>query len=60
MKKYNCVVSKEESEILKKFCIENNIDWFRTEYFDKIYFQINATDKEKEIVDKIIEGFDNE
>ena len=58
--KYNCIVTVEESEKLKEFCIKNGIEWFRTEYYDKRYFQINATEKQKEMIDKIIEGFENE
>ena len=54
-KKYNVILSVEDSEKWKAFCIEQNIEWFRTEYYDKRYCQITATESEKELVDHFLE-----
>lgn len=46
MEKRNVILSVEESEDAKKFCIDNHIKWFRTEYGTERYFQIEGTQKE--------------
>ena len=46
MEKRNVILSVKESEEAKEFCIKNNIKWFRTEYADKRYFQIEGTQEE--------------
>ena len=48
MEKRNVILSIEESEKAKAFCITHNIKWFRTEYYDKRYFEIDPK-SQKEI-----------
>lgn len=54
-KNYNVILSVEDSEKWKAFCIEQGITWHRTEYYDKRYCQIIATESEKELVDHFLE-----
>ena len=54
-KKFNVIVTKEESEELKEFCIKNRIKWFRTEYYEKIYFEVVANEEEKQMIDHVLE-----
>lgn len=53
--KLNVILTVEESEELKEFCIKHGIKWFRTEYYDKRYFQVEVNDEEKRMVDHILE-----
>lgn len=43
----NVILTVDESEKAKEFCILNGISWFRSEYYDKRYFQINTTDQKE-------------
>ena len=53
--KLNVILTVEESEELKEFCIKHGIKWFRTEYYDKRYFQVEVDDEEKRMIDHILE-----
>lgn len=52
--KLNVILTVEESEQLKEFCIEKKIKWFRTEYYDKRYFQVEVDEEEKRMVDHVL------
>lgn len=54
-KKFNVIVTKEESEELKEYCIKHGIKWFRTEYYEKIYFEVVVNEEEKEMIDHVLE-----
>lgn len=54
-KYFNVIVSIEESEVLKEFCIKHKIKWFRTEYYDKRYFQVEVNEEEKKMIDHVLE-----
>ena len=53
--KLNMILSIEESEDMKKFCIEHGIKWFRTEYYDQRYFEVEVNDEEKRMIDHVLE-----
>lgn len=53
--KLNVILTVAESEKLKEFCIEKGIKWFRSEYFDKRYFQVEVDDEEKRMIDHVLE-----
>lgn len=59
-KKYNVILTVEESEKWKAFCIEHNIEWFRTEYGNERYCEITADDREKALVDAFLLGLVND
>ena len=52
---YNVILSVDESEKWKAFCIEHGIEWFRSEYGADRYCQITATESEKELVDHFLQ-----
>lgn len=54
-KNYNVILSVEDSEKWKQFCIDYGIKWFRTEYGDKRYCEITADEKEKALVDHFLQ-----
>lgn len=60
MEKRNVILSIEESEKAKAFCIEQGIKWFRTEYADKRYFQIEGTQKEFDLFQHFLDTMENE
>ena len=51
----NVVLTKEESSRLKGFCADMHIPFFRTEYYDKIYCQLEVTSEERAMVDEFLE-----
>ena len=53
-KKLNVILTIEESEELKEFCIEHKIKWFRTEYYDKRYFQVEVNEEEERMIDHVL------
>ncbi len=44
LQKWNCIMSKAESDHMKAWCIDNHVKWFRTEYWDDMYFEVTCTD----------------
>ena len=59
LNKYNVILTKEESDKWKEFCIRNGIKWFRSEYYDKMYCEIMADEREKKLVDQFLEDLEN-
>lgn len=54
MKKYNVILSINESEVLKHFCIQEGIKFFRTEYWDKRYCEVEVSEEQKKMVDEFL------
>lgn len=60
MDKRNVILSIEESEKAKEFCIKQGIKWFRTEYYDKRYFEISGTQKEFDLFQHFLDTMEDE
>lgn len=60
MEKRNVILSIEESEKAKEFCIKQDIKWFRTEYYDKRYFEIEGTQKEFDLFQHFLDTMEDE
>lgn len=58
--KRNVILTIEESEEAKEFCIDNNIKWFRTEYYDKRYFEIEGTQEHFDLFQHFLDTMEDE
>lgn len=56
-KKLNVILTVEESEELKQFCIEHNIKWFRTECGSDRYFEVKVNEEEEQMIEHVLAEF---
>lgn len=54
MKKHNVVLSVDESEVLKYYCQQEGIKFFRTEYWDKRYCQLEMSEEQSDGVEQFL------
>ena len=60
MDKRNVILSVKQSEKAKEFCIKQGIKWFRSEYYDKRYFEISGTQKEFDLFQHFLDMMEDE
>ena len=58
MKEYTVVLSVDESEVLKTYCQQEGIKFFRTEYWDKRYCKLEVTDEEHDEVQRFLDDLE--
>ena len=55
MKEYTVVLSVDESEVLKAYCQQEHIKFFRTEYWEQRYCKLEVTDEEHDEVQRFLD-----